>query len=139
MFCLQFGRGSRLRADSVFQRGPPDRAGGAQIRELHCQAGMIYLTSISIQRGAPGFPMRRTCVIYTSRINARGSYPPAPFPLDGRGSYLGAPDDTFGPGDEGVCSLITGTVSPPHWPPLAEEDDGFEGRATHCSGAAAGK
>lgn len=38
-----------LLPDPVFQQPPGSRAGGAQIRELHCQAGMIYLTNISIQ------------------------------------------------------------------------------------------
>lgn len=34
------------------------RAGGArQIRELHCQAGMIYLTNISIQPVPPPIPL----------------------------------------------------------------------------------
>lgn len=34
----------RARADGVWEAG-----GARQIRELHCQAGMIYLTNISIQ------------------------------------------------------------------------------------------
>lgn len=55
MFCLQFGRFPvppplhPSDRDSVFQQPPGSRAGGAEIRELHCQAGMIYLTNISIQ------------------------------------------------------------------------------------------
>lgn len=53
MFCLQFGSipvpPHPSDRDSVFQQPPGSRAGGAEIRELHCQAGMIYLTNISIQ------------------------------------------------------------------------------------------
>lgn len=42
----------RRRRNSVFQeRCRRSNAGGAQIRELHCQAGMIYLTNISIHQG----------------------------------------------------------------------------------------
>lgn len=77
-----------------FSATPGFRAGGAQIRELHCQARMIYLTNISIQprtRISNEARQSWTCVISPIQINTR----PGGGARGHAGVQIRAPDPTY--------------------------------------------